>query len=55
MVAWTLVMRTNISAWGYAILHVDMLIRLQPTALQPFFVLQLVIECESDISYLRIF
>ncbi|KAL5729255.1 hypothetical protein ACHQM5_002230 [Ranunculus cassubicifolius] len=38
MVARTLVMRTNlpISAWGYAILHAAVLIRLRPTATQSF-------------------
>ena len=44
MVVRTLVMRTNlpISAWGDAISHVAMLIRLRPTSTQYTFAFQLV-------------
>ena len=57
MVTRTLVMRTNLplSAWGHAVLHVVLLIRLRPTATQPFSAQQLVIGYEPSISHLRIF
>ena len=56
MIARTLVMHTKlpVSAWGYAILHAPMLVRLRPIATQPYFALQLVTGYEPDISHLRI-
>ncbi|KAK9907232.1 hypothetical protein M0R45_000963 [Rubus argutus] len=57
MVTRTLVMRTNLplSAWGHAVLHAAMLIRLRPTATQAFSAQQLVTGYEPSISHLRIF
>jgi hypothetical protein len=58
MVAWALVMRTNLplSAWGYAISHAALLIRFRPTTNQPlFYAYQLVTGYEQDVSLLRIF
>ena len=57
MIARTLVMRTKlpVSAWGYAILHTTMLVRLMPIATQPYSALQLVTGCEPEVSHLRIF
>ena len=57
MIARTLVMRTKlpVSAWGYAILHAAMLVRLRPIATQPHSPLQLVTGYEPDVSYLRVF
>ncbi|KAK9912309.1 hypothetical protein M0R45_036177 [Rubus argutus] len=57
MVTRTLVMRTNLplSAWGHAVLHAAMLIRLRPTATQTFSAQQLVTGYEPSISHLRIF
>ncbi|KAK9932128.1 hypothetical protein M0R45_019377 [Rubus argutus] len=57
MVTRILVMRTNLplSAWGHAVLHAAMLIRLRPTATQTFSAQQLVTGYEPNISHLRIF
>ncbi|KAK9907163.1 hypothetical protein M0R45_002408 [Rubus argutus] len=57
MVTKTLVMRTNLplSAWGHAVLHAAILIRLRPTATQTFSAQQLVTGYEPSISHLRIF
>jgi hypothetical protein len=56
MIARTLVMRTKLpfSAWDYAILHAAILVRLRPTATQPYSALQLVTGYEPDVSYLRV-
>ena len=53
LIARTLVMRTKllVSTWGYAILHATMLVRLRPTATQPFSTLQLTTRYEPDISH----
>ena len=55
MIARTLVMRTKlpVSAWGYAILHAAMLVRLRPIATQPHSPLQLVTGYEPNVSHLR--
>ena len=52
-----LVMRTKllVFAWGYAILHAAMLVRLRPIATQPHSALQLVTGYEPDVSHLRAF
>ena len=57
LTARTLVMRIKllVSAWGYLILHIAMLVRLRHTTTQPFSVLQLVTGYEPDVSHLRIF
>ncbi|KAM0957722.1 hypothetical protein ACFX2A_026343 [Malus domestica] len=57
LIAQTLVMRTKlpVSAWGYAILHAAILVRLRPTATQPHSPLQLVTGYEPDVSYVRVF
>ena len=56
-IARTLVMRTKllVSAWGYAIFHAAMLVRLRPIATQPHSLLQLVTGYEPDVSHLRVF
>ncbi|KAM1427714.1 hypothetical protein ACFXTO_020228 [Malus domestica] len=53
LIARTLVMRTKlpVSAWGYAVLHEAMLVRLRPTITQPHAPLQLVTRYEPDVSY----
>ncbi|KAM1377208.1 hypothetical protein ACFX2F_038847 [Malus domestica] len=54
MIARSLVIRTKfpIAAWGHAILHATMLVRLRPVATQPYNVLQLVSGYELDISHM---
>ena len=46
---------SNFYVGGYAILHTTMLVRMRPTATQPYSALQLVTGYEPDVSYLRIF
>ncbi|KAM1234375.1 hypothetical protein ACFX2J_003964 [Malus domestica] len=57
LIAQTLVMRTKlpVSAWGYAILHATMLVRLRTTATQPHLPLQLVTRYEHDVLHLLVF
>ncbi|KAM1635106.1 hypothetical protein ACFXTN_011966 [Malus domestica] len=57
LIARTLVMRSklSVSAWGYAILHVAMLVCLRLTVTQPHSPLQLVTEYELDVSHLQVF
>ena len=53
----TLVMCTKllVFAWDYTILHAAILVRLRPTATQPYYALQLVIGYELDASYLHVY
>lgn len=57
LIAQTLVMhaKLSISAWGYAILHLTMLVRLRPILTQPYFALQLPTGYEPNVSHLHIF
>ena len=57
MIARSLVICTKlpIAAWGHAILHATMLVRLRVVATQPYNAFQLVTGYKPDISYLRIF
>ncbi|KAM0976791.1 hypothetical protein PS2_019386 [Malus domestica] len=51
LIAQTLVKKTKLPvfAWGYAILHEAMLVRLRPIATQPHSLLQLVTGYEHDV------
>lgn len=57
LIARPLLMRSRLpsSAWGHAILHAAILIRLRPTAYHKFSPLQLVSGREPNISHLKVF
>ena len=47
--------RLLVTAWGHAILHAEMLLRLRPTSFNQFSPAQLVTGCQPNISHLQKF